>query len=115
MEYLYIVATNKEVLLTVRIAESVRDEFKKAAELRGASMSGLLHQFIVMTIRQEKAASPHEFRPVGVRAAEVTLAPVVARIEPASGMTKDQIRRTINETEIGEIERRLKPRKRKAG
>lgn len=59
--YLYNVATNKEVLLTVRISENVRDEFKKAAELRGASMSGLLHQYIVRTIREEKDTSSHSF------------------------------------------------------
>ncbi len=116
MDYLYIVPTNKEVLLTVRITESVREEFKKVAELRGSTMSGLMHQFIVMTIRQEKIASPHEFRTMGVKSAEVKLAPVVARIEPSEETKiRNDIRRTINGDDIDEIERRLKPRKKKAG
>lgn len=61
MNYLYNVATKKEVLVTIRIAENVRDEFKIAAQLRGASMSGLMHQYIVRTIREEKELSPHSF------------------------------------------------------
>lgn len=61
MIYLYSVATKKEVLVTIRIAENVRDEFKMAAELRGATMSGLMHQFITRTIREEKQLSPDTF------------------------------------------------------
>lgn len=76
MNYLYNVATKKEVLVTIRIAENVRDEFKMAAELRGSTMSGLMHQFIIRTIREEKQQQPQAFAPKH-------LAPVVARIEPA--------------------------------
>ena len=72
MRYLYVVAT-KEVLVTVRIAEPVRDEFKIAAGLRGATMSGLIHQFIVRTIREEKEASPHEFRVHRIRRANAVI------------------------------------------
>lgn len=78
MNYLYNVATNKEVLVTIRVAENVREEFKKAAELRGSTMSGLMHQFIIRTIREEKQMSPHVF------ATKPHLAPVVARIAPAN-------------------------------
>lgn len=77
MLYLYDVATKKEVLVTIRIAENVRDEFKKAAELRGATMSGLMHQFIIRTIREEKQMSPHEFADT---APKRQLAPVVADV-----------------------------------
>lgn len=63
MPYLYNVPTKKEVLVTVRISEKVRDQFKIACELRGASMSSLLHQFIVRTIREEKDLTPSAFAP----------------------------------------------------
>jgi len=63
MDYLYNVATNKDVLVTIRVAETVRDEFKTAAELKGATMSGLMHQFIIRTIREEKEQEPKAFQP----------------------------------------------------
>ena len=44
----------KERLVNVRLKEKTHQEFKIACELRGASMSSLLHQFIVRTIREEK-------------------------------------------------------------
>lgn len=110
MSYLYNVATNKDVLITVRIAPEVRDQFKKAAELRGSTMSGLMHQFIVRTIREEKQTSPGEFTVQGVRSAEVRLAPIVATITPAHD-PKDEIRRTINADEAEEAKRRTTPRK----
>ena len=72
MLYLYDVATKKEVLVTIRIAENVRDEFKKAAELRGATMSGLMHQDIIRTIREEKQTWPAD---------EVRLIALVDRVE----------------------------------
>lgn len=47
---------------------------------------------------------------------DVMLAPVVAHIGPGVNAEdpKDEVRRMINEDEVNEIERRLKPRKRKA-
>lgn len=105
MSYLYVVAT-KEVLVTVRIAEPVRDEFKRAAELRGSTMSGLIHQFIVRTIREEKADSPQAFG---------KLAPVVASIGPAE---KAEVRRRFQEEIVpvhddGVIGKRIAKRKAK--
>lgn len=52
----------KKAILNLRLNPKVRDEFAIAAELRGASMSGLLHQFIVRTIREEKDLAPQAFR-----------------------------------------------------
>lgn len=52
----------KKAILNLRLRPDVRDEFAIAAELRGASMSGLLHQFIVRTIREEKELSPQAFK-----------------------------------------------------
>jgi hypothetical protein len=60
--------------LNLRLDPAVRDQFAIAAKLRGASMSGLLHQFIVRTIREEKAEAPQAFNTKrGVRTAEITL------------------------------------------
>ena len=87
MDYLYNVATKKEVLVTIRISENTRDEFKIAAELRGSTMSGLLHQWIIRTIREEKQMSPQNFQPRHI-------APVVATITPAVD-PKDEIRERL--------------------
>jgi antitoxin component of RelBE/YafQ-DinJ toxin-antitoxin module len=65
----------KKAILNLRIEPSVLAEFKLAAKLRGASMSGLLHQFIARTIREEKAEMPHEFRVLRVRKANGKIAP----------------------------------------
>lgn len=58
----YFVATPKVKMINVRLKPSVHDEFKIACELRGASMSSLMHQFIVRTIREEKDREPQAFR-----------------------------------------------------
>ena len=44
----------KDVWINLRISPQIRAEFKIAAAQRGASMSGLLHQYIVKVIREEK-------------------------------------------------------------
>lgn len=59
---LYNVMT-KEVLINLRINEQAREDFKIVAELRGASMSTLLHQFIYKSIREEKERIPEAFKP----------------------------------------------------
>jgi hypothetical protein len=60
------VGKNKEVLINIRLKPETREEFRIAAELRGASMSGLLHQFIVKTIREEKERDPQSFENIDV-------------------------------------------------
>lgn len=57
---LYFVA-DKKAIVNLRVRPEVRDQFAIAAELRGASMSGLLHQFIVRTIREERDLNPAAF------------------------------------------------------
>jgi hypothetical protein len=52
----------KDKLVNVRLTPEKHAEFKVACELRGASMSSLLHQFIVRTIREEKELSPQAFQ-----------------------------------------------------
>jgi hypothetical protein len=51
----------KVKMINVRLSEKAHNDFKIAAELRGASMSTLLHQFIVGVTREEKERDPKAF------------------------------------------------------
>lgn len=57
---LYSVKT-KEKLMNIKMNPQTHREFKLAAELRGATMSSLIHQFIVRIIREEKDRYPIAF------------------------------------------------------
>lgn len=52
---------SKEKLLTVRLTPDVHRDYKVAAKLRGASMSSLVHMFVVRTIRDERQDNPRAF------------------------------------------------------
>lgn len=52
---------SKEKLLTVRVKPQVLRDFKVAADLQGASMSALVHMFVVRTIREYKEMQPRAF------------------------------------------------------
>lgn len=52
----------KNVLFNMKIDERVRDDFRIAAQLRGASMAGLIHQFMHKVIREEKERVPDAFK-----------------------------------------------------
>lgn len=65
----------KKAILNLRLKPEVRDEFAIAAALRGASMSGLLHQFIVKTIREEKDTAPQSFEKKGHVSNGIMVAP----------------------------------------
>jgi hypothetical protein len=57
-----VMTTNgKEMNINLRVRKDVREDFKIVADLRGASMSSLIHQFIVKCIREEKKISPDAF------------------------------------------------------
>lgn len=58
---LIVMASPKVKMVNVRLTPSVHEAFRIAAELRGASMSSLLHQFIVRTIREERELDPRAF------------------------------------------------------
>ena len=58
-------AKPKKSLVTVRLSSQTLADFKVAAELRGASMSALLHQFIVKTVREEREREPNAFAQPG--------------------------------------------------
>jgi hypothetical protein len=51
----------KEININLRVRKDVREEFKIVADLRGASMSSLIHQFMVHCIREEKERIPDAF------------------------------------------------------
>ena len=55
---------NRSHLLTVRISEERRKEFKVASELIGVPMSSLVHQRILDLIRETQAKYPAEFNKV---------------------------------------------------
>lgn len=56
------VATHKDALLTVKVAPHVLKDFKVAAELKGGTMSALVHMFVVQTIREQRELNPEAFR-----------------------------------------------------
>lgn len=57
---LYGVKTKRSIF-NIKINPEVRSEFKVAAELRGATMSSLIHQYIFKYIREVKTEMPEEF------------------------------------------------------
>jgi hypothetical protein len=109
----------------IRIAESgnaslhwlVTGEGPELADGSAAiTFEALLEAKIRSIIRQE--LQPVEDEDIGgevapIEPAKMILAPVVARIEP--GVSPREAVRTIVQEEIDEIERRLKPRRKKTG
>lgn len=51
----------KDVRINLKATEELRREFQVAAELRGSTMSNLIHQFIVATVWDEKKKHPEAF------------------------------------------------------
>lgn len=51
----------KESNLNIRITPQLREEARIAAELRGLSVSALVHQYLVKVVREEKERSPAAF------------------------------------------------------
>lgn len=51
----------KDERINFRISPKTKIELEAVAELRGTSMSGLIHQLIVRAIRDERVADPKAF------------------------------------------------------
>src|SRR5262249_55692959 len=85
----WFVASPKVKMINVRLTPATHDQFKIACELRGSSMSSLMHQFVIRTIREEKERDPQAFD------VSNKPAPVVAHIGPAAtpGEDKESIRK----------------------
>jgi hypothetical protein len=52
---------SRKGMFIMRISEEKLADFKIVAELRGATMSGLVHQWIVKAIHEEKESRPGAF------------------------------------------------------
>ncbi len=84
---LRIMASAKVKMINVRLTPAIHDQFKIACELRGVSMSSLMHQFVVKTIREEKEIDPKAFVEVPVvtiemiRAGKKTAAPLTVGLK----------------------------------
>lgn len=52
----------KDALINLKINTGTRDDLKAAASLRGLTVSALLHQFIVKTIREERERNEQAFQ-----------------------------------------------------
>lgn len=76
-------SSGKDVWINIRINPHIREEFKIASDLRGASMSGLIHQFIVKTIREEKAINPDAFKKHSPTIEDEVLPIIDTRVAPA--------------------------------
>lgn len=95
-------AMAKETRLNLRISDAFRQDIETLAEYHGLTMSSYAHSLLVRAVRREKENEPELFR-------VPHLAPVVARIEPAEGMTKDEIRRTmVGNLKLGDQAKRKK-------
>ena len=103
-------SASKDTYIQVRIREDLKEDVQTTAKARGLTMSALIHSLLTQAVRAEKEAYPEAFATRGVKAAEVTLAKVVAHPE-----SKKLVQRMIDGDEIAEAERRTTPRKRKTG
>lgn len=66
----------KTKMLTCKVRPDIAKEFKVAANLKGGTMAGLIHMFIVRTIDEQRDSKPEAFRKAlesGVRMSSKTL------------------------------------------
>jgi hypothetical protein len=52
----------KGTYIQFRVREDVKDDLQKVAEIRGLTMSGLIHSMVVNAIREEKERDPAAFQ-----------------------------------------------------
>lgn len=76
MHHLYNVMTkqNKGKLVNFRVREDLKREFEITAELRGTTLSGLIHQLLVKAVREEKDREPQAFGIVKLESLKITKA-----------------------------------------
>lgn len=92
---MYTVNTNKlekDVRINIKVNRKLREEFQIACDLRGATMSTLLHQYIVKTIREEKEQEPAAF--AGSIPAKPAPKKVLSREKHTEKKSSAKIRRT---------------------
>ncbi len=116
----------KVIPVTMKISETSKSDLDEICMLEDRHLSYVARELMLrgLALYRLDGRLKDDMRP-GVTATTNTvqkepskkpLAPVVARIEPGPEvLLKNEIRRTINAAEIDEIEKRLKPRRKKAG
>jgi hypothetical protein len=52
----------KTKMLTCKVSPDTYKEYQVAAKLKGGTMSGLIHMFVVRTIDEQKEGKPDAFR-----------------------------------------------------
>lgn len=57
----YVAPSNRDDQLHIRLKPDVKEDLKILADLRGLTMSGLVHSLVVQTIRAEKSQFPQAF------------------------------------------------------
>lgn len=87
---MYCVASPKERMINVRLEPDAHEDFKTACQLRGVSMSSLLHQFIFRVIREEKEIAPQAFRRSNIRPATEMRIAYVEHLGELTDETKTQ-------------------------
>ena len=92
-------ATIKQKMLTVKVAAPVLQDFKIAAELKGGTMSAIVHMFVVHTIREQKERNPEAFEKA--RKTSRTSRPLV-RLKGDKGKAKKRKRGNGSDQENGE-------------
>lgn len=111
----------KEASLAMKIAPSIKRQVEQIAEKEDRTVSYVASELMVRGLMLYELDGRLKGSPPGVLASEITVgpakkkkAPVVARIEPGpKTVTKADVRRMLDDDDVGEIERRLE-RKRKA-
>lgn len=103
-----IAVTIKKSILNLRLSPGVLDEFRIVAELRGASMSGLLHQFIVRCIREEKELAPQAFRTEDLTTGRPTGIHRLPRRSQAAPVRTYSPKKQPKEEEGGEVKKKIK-------
>ena len=89
---LSLMASSKVKMINVRLNPDVHDAFKTACELRGGSMSSIMHQFIVRTIREEKEREPQAFG----RGSNANAEPLTAKrqVQHHGDLGKDKVKKS---------------------
>lgn len=54
-------AKTRDVKMTLRVTQTLRDEFSACAKIQGVTVSSLFNQFMKKTILETKKAMPEEF------------------------------------------------------
>lgn len=91
----------KNKMLAVKMSADILRDFLIAANLRGSTMSALVYQFVLKTIREEKERSPHVFpdfanTPSPASRAENEIDEILLEAFDGKPFTPEQVRRYMS-------------------